>query len=401
MMFISQKKGQELGVQVHHRTNSRILSAIEEATNAVTTSQLASFDEIQHAEDLYTRSKELYETLPHSRGSLLAKQHVMRLHRFIVDSRRVLNGDDFDKKTNFIVNLIHKASEKLDVGNTERAMQLYSKAHDVFASLPAEATLQHKQDDIQMHLKELYNKILFHKEIDQDKKANKVLHSLDVLLNRCQDFIATNKYTDKKTAEELFKDIQKVYSGMQIPETMLWKKAELKKKVEEIHSELTRGIRPERQTSETCELVLSDELQALITADHGLKSHKKFEAFVQHVREIETCGFDHFNEAREHFEQAKNLAIEIQNNNKAHAVVTACLTKIRWRFEIMAGLEKVKYAKHRSAMEEHLALVQRNTLEYNKQYPNEQVFTDRIYEKCAVLHGVLDKGVTIGEILDS
>ncbi len=392
-MFISQKEGQELGAQIHVRTNNRILRAIEGASHAVTTSKLSNFDEVREAQGLYQRSKELYETLPYSKGSARAYKHLMTLHRFIVDSQRVLDGEEFDRKSLFLVNLIHKAGEKLDGNNTERAMQLYSKAMDVFSSLSSQITLQHKKDNMQKNLKQLYEKIMFHKELEQERKAHKVLHSLEVLLQRCSELLVK----DKKTARKLLGDIQKVYGAAHIPDTLLWKKAGIKKQVDTIQQTLagkTKSAPPN-------ELFLSDELHALITADHGLKDHARFEEFVQNVREIEMCGIDHFDEARKHFEIAKNVATHIQADKKAHRTIGACLAKIRRRFEILAGLERVKHAKHRGDTQKHLAIVQRDTLEYNKRHPREQAFTDKIYEQCALLHSVVEKGQTVGEILES
>ncbi len=368
---------------------NRVLAAVEDATNTLAAQPLTTVESLKKAYHLYEHAKKTCEALPHSHGRALAQERLMFLYKYITDSRRLLISDDFNAKTEMIVNVIDKATRSIEENKHDAASRLYGKAQELFASLPDEPTLLHNKENTRRHLTELHQRIVHAKEVEHDRRFYQLFHSTEMLLDRGAKLAQKDAVAAKKT----YADVLKVYRSLTVPPSLFWKKAALRKRMHAVEAQLKPA---KKEFFVPQEHALSPELVAVIAGNHGLKSNQSFPELVKLLSRLESCSLAHLDEARDTFGTAKRLALSLSGDKSS---LNRCFAKMRSRLELLSTLERIQHTKTASDIHGLLADVQRRSLDYNKYYPHDHAFTDKIYEECALLQTLLEEGVTMGEVV--
>ncbi|MDO8642837.1 MAG: hypothetical protein Q7R76_04620 [Candidatus Woesearchaeota archaeon] len=394
-LFFSTKKGETIPdipipetALASPQMYNRVLAVVNDATHTLTTRPLTTVASLKIAYDVYERAKAAMETLPHSNGRAIAQERLMFLYRYITDSRRLLISDDFNNKTEFIVNLIDKATHCIEENKPDDASQLYSKAQELFSALPDEPTLLHKKENTRKHLGELHERIVHRKEIEQDQRFYRTFHSVEMLLDRA----STLAKKDSVGARKTYDDALKVYRSLNVPAAFVWKKAAVRKRIHAVEAQLKPS---KKEFYAPLEHTLSHELVELIAGDHSLKSQAGFSEMVKLLTELDSCSVAHIGEARELFTSAKKKAASFTGDKRA---LNACFAKIRARLELFSTLEKIQHVRSAGEVHTLLAETQRRSLVYNQRYPHDHACTDAVYEECALLNSLMEEGVTAGEV---
>lgn len=388
-LLLFSKKGETISTALASpQLYNRVLAAVEDATHTLTAQPLTSAASLKKAYDLYEHAKSACEALPHGHGRALAQERLMFLYKYITDSRRILISDDFNTKTEMIVNTIDKATRSIEENKPDAASRLYGKAQELFASLPDESTLLHKKENTRRNLTELHQRIVHAKEVEHDRRFYQLFHSTEMLLDRVAALAKTNPAAAKKT----YVDVLKVYRSLNVPPSLFWKKAALRKRMHLVEA-LLKPAKKEFFVPQ--EHALSSELVAVIAGNHGLKSNAAFPELVKLLSRLESCSLAHLDAARDTFGTAKRIAMSLSGDK---SVLNQCFAKMRSRLELLSLLERIQHTKTASDIHALLADVQRRSLDYNKYYPHDHAFTDKIYEECALLQTLLDEGVSAGEV---
>ncbi len=365
---------------------NRVLESVEQATHTITAQPLTTIAELKKVYDLYEHAKSVCTMLPHSSGRALAQEHLLFLYKYIVDSRQMIISEDFNTKTSLLVNLIDKATRRMEENKSTDTARLYGKAQELFAALPEEPLLAHKKENMRRHLDELHQRMVHAAEIEQEQRAYRQFHAIETLLQRAAQQCSSNP----AGARKIYDDIVAAYRGLQVPPHLLSQKAALRK---HIHT-LEGNLKPEKKEYYVPpEQIFSPELVGLIAGTHSLKTQPGFLALIKLLTSIESCRVEQVDETRESFFTAKKIAVALHGDKR---VLNPCFAKIRSRLELLAALEKIRHARSTGEIHAVLAQVQRRTLDYNARYPHDHAFTDRVYGETVLLQAVLDEGVTAG-----
>ena len=357
-----------------------VLELVDDALQTLTTEKIQDFAELKAIEKLYKNAKALHADMPQTAGRDIATQKLLRIHQIIETTRHNLRVAEHNEKANFLVNLLHRAELELEENNTEQAMKIYGQMKDVFAHLPETSKLDTaKHNNLQRQLQQLYQKIMFAREIEQDVRLSKVLFRLEKLINMCRKTAETNK----STAERLYLDIVQVYDHL--PEDATDRKIILKEKLLSLRKYLDGEQEPAAE-----EHKMSTDLIAALHAADKLKEQQSFKELINSLSNL----YDHkemhnLKAATEHYEQARRHFFALEGSEKEKKYMHKLMCKARDSLLLLTEIEKLQSMKEQSAASVQLASLRRMALEYNSVYPEDSKFTDSVYQKCKLVGDVL------------
>ncbi|HIG96519.1 TPA: hypothetical protein HA249_06575 [Candidatus Woesearchaeota archaeon] len=347
----------------------QILDLVDQALHALSGKNIESFDEIKNIEKLYKNAKALLLEMEQTPGRDLVANKLLRIYQLMEKARHNLSVAEYNEKSHFLMSLLHQAERALENNETDKALRMYMHMKDIFDHLPQTNTLDtEKYQNLQRHLQQIYQKVMFTKEIEQDVQVNKIMLRISSLIEHCQNSITE----DKAFAEKLYQDILEVYE--QFPGRLIEKKLHLQHQIQDLREQLD-GTTPQAEMYQ-----VSDELLGMLRTSDHLKSQQAFKDLMRGLADL----YDHketgnLDGARQSYEEARKAFFALDGEkDKIHKL----MCKARDSLILLAEMGKVKQLQDKAEAQVQLAQVRRMSLDYNAQYPEDHKFTDRLYQEC-------------------
>ncbi len=249
---------------------TEIITMLEEMNQAIKEKN------IQLAIKLYTRIREMYNTLPS--GFLQEKaelqSRILRLYDQLLSDYKRITMEDMEKKTERIEELSRDMNKHLEKKEIEPAREIYSKMKEVFYSMP-EGFLRQKTE-LQRIMLNLYERLAIELDKTSVYDFNKKYNIIENMLKESFSHVKNKRYD---LAHELYNKIINTYNSL--PSGFLQKKTELRTRILSFYKDISNmdstgkiGINmPELKESlrdDSKEMILPNSSEI----DYGLKNQR-------------------------------------------------------------------------------------------------------------------------------
>ncbi len=255
-----------------------IESLFTEADSLTKSGGVKSIDSLKKVEDVYSRIKDIYLSLPAGfmEKKMSIQDRMLSLYRTIISSRKSLLAEDFRSKSDRIVQLMNQLAQKLKENRIDEANKIFRDITSTYKSLPR-GFLKEKTD-LQKRILTLYQQMILNREEVFSKEINEKSEKINALLHQASNLAGMGK---TGRAKAIYNKATDLYSSL--PEGFYDIRAGLEIKMLDLHHLIT--LKESKESLHEMK-AKEQEIESLMQSATGYIKNREFELAKEAYKEV-------------------------------------------------------------------------------------------------------------------